>query len=710
MRTSIATVSISGTLESKLRAIAGAGFDAVEIFEPDLLACTLTPTEIGKMLRDLGLACAVYQPFRDFEGMPVDQRQRTFDRAERKFDVMAALGTDLMLVCSNCSPTSLPDRNRIVDDFGELGERLAKRDLRVGYEALAWGRHVIDHRDAWSIVRDVDHPNIGLILDSFHSLARRIPTTSIGDIDGDKLFLVQIADAPMMDLDYLSWARHFRNFPGQGEFPVADYAAEIARIGYAGYWSLEIFNDRFRAGSAQAVATDGYRSLRIMEDAATRVPRARTAPVMPPPADVTRVAFIEFGADDAEAGAIGTMLDALGFVPTGRHRRKSVIRWQQGDINIVLNTEPEGFARSHDIVHGASVCALGFVVPEVAAAMLRAETLAIPAFAQPVAPGELAIPAVRGIGGSLIYFIEDGEEDDVWDREFVPIAPQNAGIGLKAIDHVAQTMLYEEFLGALLYYVALFDVTKTPQVEIADPLGLVQSQAVESRNRALRVTLNGSMARQTLSNRFVAEFSGAGVQHIAFACPDAFAAAESARAKGLAMLDIPGNYYDDLQARFGLDDALVDRMAALGILYDRDGEAEYFQFYSRAFAKRVFFEIVERRAYGGYGASNAAIRLAAQARFKDDVRHERIGNRAGVRRDDQENQGAAAQRPCRDDAAQHPRRRNAGVCRQGAGGRPHRRDRRENRIVQTDDLLLFRREGRALPRRARTRLWRHPHT
>ncbi|UVO53131.1 bifunctional sugar phosphate isomerase/epimerase/4-hydroxyphenylpyruvate dioxygenase family protein [Sphingomonas sp. SUN039] len=619
MLTSIATVSISGTLDTKLRAIAAAGFDGVEVFENDLLSCPLSPTDIGKMLRDLGLVCTVFQPFRDFEGMPDELRARTFDRAERKFDLMAALGTDLMLVCSNVSPHASGDRNRIIDDFSELGERLAKRDLRVGYEALAWGRHVFDHREAWGIVRDVAHPNIGLILDSFHSLAHRIPSSSIGDIDRGKLFLVQIADAPLMQLDHLSWARHFRNFPGQGEFPVAEYAAEIMRIGYDGYWSLEIFNDRFRAGSASGVATDGYRSLQVMQDAAARVPRAPFAPVMPVPADVSRVAFIEFAVDEAEAAALGDMLSALGFAATGRHRRKSVVRWQQGDINIVLNTEVEGFAHSHDVVHGGSVCALGLVVPDVEAAMARAAALAIPAFAQAVGPDEMQIPSVRGIGGSLIYFIAAGGEDEVWAREFVATGVAAPGIGLTAIDHIAQTMIYEEFLGALLYYVALFDVTKTPQVEIADPLGLVQSQAVESRNKALRITLNGSLAQQTLSNRFVAGYMGAGVQHIAFACPDAFAAAEAARAQGLAMLDIPRNYYDDLQARYGLDGALVERMAALGILYDRDGDAEYFQFYSRAFAKRVFFEIVERRDYAGYGAANAGIRLAAQSRFKSDL-------------------------------------------------------------------------------------------
>ena len=116
----------------------------------------------------------LFQPFRDFEGLPEPQRARAFDRAERKFDVMQELGTDLMLVCSNVSPLALGGIDRAADDFRELGERAARRGLRVGYEALAWGRHVNDHRDAWEIVRRADHPNVGLILDSFHTLARKI--------------------------------------------------------------------------------------------------------------------------------------------------------------------------------------------------------------------------------------------------------------------------------------------------------------------------------------------------------------------------------------------------------------------------------------------------------------------------------------------------------------------------------------------------------
>lgn len=195
MKTSIATVSISGEFPEKLQAIAKAGFDGVEIFENDFLAYDESPRDVGRMVRDFGLEITLFQPFRDFEGMPEPHRTRTFDRAERKFDVMQELGTDLVLVCSNVSPISLGGIDPAAADFHELGERAAKRGLRVGYEALAWGRHISDHRDAWEIVRRADHPNVGLILDSFHSLARKIDIGSIRSIPKEKIFIVQLADA-----------------------------------------------------------------------------------------------------------------------------------------------------------------------------------------------------------------------------------------------------------------------------------------------------------------------------------------------------------------------------------------------------------------------------------------------------------------------------------------------------------------------------------
>ena len=266
MKTSIATVSISGDFKDKLAAIAAAGFDGAEIFENDFLANDASPAEVGRMVRDHGLEITLFQPFRDFEGMPEPHRARCFDRAERKFDLMQELGAELMLICSNVSPIALGGIDRAAADFHELGERAAKRGLRVGYEALAWGRHIFDHRDAWEIVRRADHTNIGLILDSFHTLARKVDVNSIRSIPGDKIFIVQLADAPLIDMDLLYWSRHFRNMPGEGGLDVQGFMRAVAATGYDGPLSLEIFNDQFRGGSARSIAVDGHRSLVYLMD------------------------------------------------------------------------------------------------------------------------------------------------------------------------------------------------------------------------------------------------------------------------------------------------------------------------------------------------------------------------------------------------------------------------------------------------------------
>jgi 4-hydroxyphenylpyruvate dioxygenase len=481
---------------------------------------------------------------------------------------------------------------------------------------------VWDHREAWSIVREVDHPSVGLILDSFHSLARAIPNESLRDIDPQRIFIVQLADAPAMQLDFLSWSRHFRNMPGQGELQLVDYVATLLEQGYAGPLSLEIFNDRFRASSAAAVAIDGHRSLTYLYDQVARRLAPRVSPTLPPRAHCRGVEFVEFAANEVEARELATFFTSLGFFPAGRHRSKDVTRWRQNGINFVVNCEPDSFARAYDSMHGASVCALGLSIEQVPSALARAQALQIQRFAQPIGPGELEIPSIRGVGGSLVYFMEAGSEDRIWESEFVPAhdSPRDlTGAGLLLVDHIAQTMQYEEMLSWQLYYLSLFEVSKAPAVQIADPLGLVQSQAIESPEGALRFTLNGSASAQTLSARFLQGYHGAGVQHIALATANILETAARFKALGLPLLPIPRNYYEDLQARFGLDEALLTQLAEHNILYDRDSEGEYFQLYSRAFAKRFFFEIVERRGYRAYGAPNAVIRLASQSRYREDV-------------------------------------------------------------------------------------------
>ena len=572
-----------------------------------------SPRDVGKLCRDLGLSICAFQPFRDFEGMPEPQRARNFARAERKFDLMQELQTDLMLICSNVSPASLGGIDRAAADFRELGERAASRGLRVGFEALAWGRHVNDYRDAWEIVRRADHKAIGIILDSFHALAPSLPVAAIHSIPADKIFLVQLADAPKLGLDVLSWSRHFRCFPGQGDLPVADFMAAVKTTGYAGPLSLEIFNDQFRAGSAVRTATDGLRSLILLEDQLAAGPSsASAAATLQPKAHSRGVGFIEFAIGEAKAADLAALFGQLGFRKTGSHRSKDVERWSQGHIELVINCEPDGFAHSHYITHGPGVCAIAIDVDDAGKTMTRAEALKARTFYSPVGPGELEIPAIRGVGGSLLYFLETAGKN--WDTDFEALRSDAASDRLGAVDHISQSMPYDEMLSWLLFYTGILDLQRLPQMEIADPVGLVQSQALINGDQSLRVVLNGSSATRTLSARFIHEFFGSGVQHVAFSCADIFAAVADMRARGADFLKIPDNYYDDIEAKYGLDAATMAALRDNQILYDREGDGEFFQIYTHIFDERFFFEIVQRRDYHGFGAANAAIRLAAQTR------------------------------------------------------------------------------------------------
>jgi 4-hydroxyphenylpyruvate dioxygenase len=331
------------------------------------------------------------------------------------------------------------------------------------------------------------------------------------------------------------------------------------------------------------------------------------------------VEWVEFAVSESDEVALSALFAGLGFALTGRHRSKQVTRWTQGAINLVINTEPEGLAQSHQLVHGPSVVALGLHVGDAAAALARAEALRIPAFHQLVGPGELDIPAVRGLGGSLIYFTDHRSElGRVWEVEFEPTGAA-PGEGLTRIDHIAQSMTPEEMLSWRLYYLSLFAFETTPQVDVVDPAGIVESLALQDADRALRICLNASASERTLASRFLSEYFGAGVQHIAFATDDIFAVAGTMRATGAQLLTIPDNYYDDLEVRLALEPELVDRLRANGILYDEDEGGAYYQLYTAAYADRFFFEIVQRDGYAGYGAANAPIRLAAQTRL---ARHE----------------------------------------------------------------------------------------
>ncbi|MBQ1157966.1 sugar phosphate isomerase/epimerase and 4-hydroxyphenylpyruvate domain-containing protein [Streptomyces sp. A73] len=595
MRKSIATVSLSGSLSEKLVAVAAAGFDGVEIFENDLLASPLGPVDIRKRAADLGLRIDLYQPFRDFEAVPEDVLENNLRRAEEKFSVMERLGADTMLVCSSVSPDSIDEDELAADQLRLLAQRAEAHGIRLAYEALAWGRHVSTYDHAWRIVELADHPALGTCLDSFHILSRGSDPRGIERIPGEKIFFLQLADAPRMAMDVLQWSRHYRCFPGQGGFDVAGLVHAALRAGYTGPLSLEVFNDVFRQAEASRTAVDAMRSLLTLEE---------SVGLASPPGHVvpSSFAFAELAAADTEP--LRALLGALGFVRTGRHRGKPVELWEQGEARLVVNTA--GASRRE----GPALTALGLETPDPGAATRRAESLLTPVIPRHRAAGDVPLEAVEAPDGTELFFCRTRREDHPsWTDDFAPVLPledtagAEPGAGVTRIDHAALTQPWHRFDEASLFYPSVLGLQPNESLDLADPYGLFRSRAVANPEGTLRIALNVAPVpgeRETHP------------QHIALATDDIVATARRVRDHGGGLLPIPDNYYDDLRARYGLADDTLVTLRELGILYDRDEYGEFLHCYTVTLG-RVFFELVQRTGgYRGYGAPNATVRLAAQ--------------------------------------------------------------------------------------------------
>ena len=612
IRWSIATVCLGGGLAAKLAAAAKAGFRAVELFENDFTFFPGKAREARGMASDLGLEIVALQPLRDFEGAPVARRPRQFDRATRKLELARELGAPLLCLCSSVAEDAGGDREAIAADLAELADLAHQYGLNIGYEALSWGRHVKDWTTAWDIVQAANRPNLGVVLDSFHICVRGAPIAPIADLPGNKIALVQVADAPALHMDPLSLSRHYRCYPGQGDYPIVDYLDAVLRTGYRGPVSLEIFNEQFRGASASGIAVDGMRALLATGDALARRRMGKSETgiaALPPAPDVRRPISLEFAASEKDALDLAVLLKGLGFAHAGRHRSKEVDLFAQGDIQLVINREKRSFAHGFQLLHGPSVCAITLEVDSVERAMERARSLQCPPHVGRIGPDEALIPAIGGVEGSLIYFVDDKGPN--WRDDF-SLTPQPAAGSLKRIDHLSNVVRRSEFLSWSLFYKTVLGLAAEPQVEIADPHGAFYSRSLRSANGALRIALNIADGGATGVSRFLDTIGGAGYQQIALSTDDIFAAVEAARANGVEFLPIPDNYYDDLATRFEIDATTLERMRTLGVLYDRVGDGVFLHIYTRNFLKRFFFEIVQRNGYDLFGAANTPVRLAAQ--------------------------------------------------------------------------------------------------
>jgi 4-hydroxyphenylpyruvate dioxygenase len=587
----IATVCLSGTLDDKLIAAANAGFHGIEVFEPDLVASTSSPKQIRQRCEELGLQIVLYQPFRDLDSTDPRQFEQNLRRLDRKFDVMEQLGADTILVCSNASADAVSDMDELARQLREAGDLADRRGMRIAYEALAWGRTVDLWQRSWDAVRRADHPAVGLCLDSFHILSRSSAAPELSEVPGDKIFFLQLADAPRKDMDVLQWSRHYRLFPGEGAFDLVAFTEAVLGAGYRGPLSLEVFNDVFRQSSPVRTAIDAVRSLAALEAGLGnhRPPRRIDA------------AFVELSVTPTNLASAEHALSALGFSRSATHRSKKVTAWKQADATIlltVITNAPED--------DSSAIAAIAFDTEDPAGFAASAEDLHVAALPRVVRQGEADLPAVAAPDGVAVFFVS-AERGLDWQSDFEPTHLASvADAGLTGVDHISVTAPFDSYDESVLFYRSVLGMRTDDVAEYPGPYGLVRSHLLRaSRATGFGVALDGPLLRRGRWSPGVQT-----PQHIAFTTDDIVATLTTISADA-PILQIPANYYDDLLARFDLSAEFVETLQRRNILYDRSVDGEYLHAYTTVIGSQIYFEIIERRGDYQGRPLDAPVRMAA---------------------------------------------------------------------------------------------------
>ncbi|MCH9852562.1 MAG: sugar phosphate isomerase/epimerase and 4-hydroxyphenylpyruvate domain-containing protein [Alphaproteobacteria bacterium] len=620
MNLTIATTSVLGLLSEKIDIIAQAGFKGIELHQRDFICSNISIKTLKQQITSLGLTIEVLQPCSEIEGLPDGLKQAAFKNVTYQFELMQQLDINCLLVGASKHMETSENQVQQIEDLTLLAQMAAQYNVRIAYMASPWAKYVNNDLQAYDIVTAVNHPNFGLCLNSFFSLADGSMPAKLRDIDGSKIFYVQLSDAPKINGDIRFLKRQISLLPGQGELNLQGFVQMIARNGYQGAWAISRIRDNART-SAKIMVRDAYRSLVSLLDDVQNIDKNTKfkLPALPKRVYPLGFEFIEFAVDDDHYQPLSNMLQSLCFRKEKNHIKKAVELWRQGAVLMIINREKTGFVADYLKSNGASVCAMGIRVENANQTVERAKKLGAEIFNQQTYG--VSIPAIKSDGGTIINFIDENSDlHKIWniefdyDKEFENHKKNSitAPACIRRIDHISLVMDYDDMQSWLLYYLATFQMHKAKIVDVADPFGTVKSQSIASPEGEVRINLNGASSAKTLAGAFLDERFEAGVQHIALASDDIFETSKWLLANDFPRLQISPHYYDALTASTALDEQTIQTMQAENILYSKSENGEFFQIYSTPFLGGFFFEIVERRVkYNGYGSSNAPIRLAS---------------------------------------------------------------------------------------------------
>jgi 4-hydroxyphenylpyruvate dioxygenase len=315
--------------------------------------------------------------------------------------------------------------------------------------------------------------------------------------------------------------------------------------------------------------------------------------------------FVEYTAPDPEL--LRRLFARMGFPVSARHRSKNVTLHRQGDINFVINAEPGGFGQQFARAHGPSACAMAFRVKDAAFSFRRAVGLGAKPVETVVGPMELRIPAIEGIGGSLIYLVDRYGDRTIYDVDFVPV---NGGeparsAGLDVIDHLTHNVSRGHMDTWAGFYERLFNFREIRYFDIEGRKTGLFSRAMTSPCGRIRIPINESQDDKSQIEEYLREYHGEGIQHIALSTDDIYATVDALRANGVEFQDTPDTYYEAVDARVSGHRESLARMRDRRILIDGGGEdGILLQIFTKNVIGPIFFEIIQRKGNEGFGEGN----------------------------------------------------------------------------------------------------------
>ncbi|MCI3131245.1 4-hydroxyphenylpyruvate dioxygenase [Phenylobacterium aquaticum] len=320
--------------------------------------------------------------------------------------------------------------------------------------------------------------------------------------------------------------------------------------------------------------------------------------------------FVEF--TSPEPDRLKALFEMMGFTAVARHRSKNVLRFRQGDINFILNMEPQGQAAEFRAAHGPSANAMAFRVRDAAAALKLAVERGAKAVQGPVGPMELNIPAIEGIGGSNLYLVDRYGAQEIYDVDFVAIpgaaeAMSANGVGLTYLDHLTHNVHRGHMATWAEFYEKIFNFREIRYFDIEGKQTALVSKAMTSPCGKIRIPLNESQDEHSQIEEFLKDYKGEGIQHVALGAEDIFAAVEAMRARGVKFQDTIDTYFDGIDARVPGHGEGVERLRANRILIDgapTEGQGLLLQIFTENMIGPIFFELIQRKGNEGFGEGN----------------------------------------------------------------------------------------------------------